>query len=212
MKFSVIVPHYDGSINDEIFCRGIQCLIDQTNQDFELLIYHDGPVSRPIPDLWRQLGDRAKLDITKKRENNWGHGNRDRGIKKAKGDYIIHHNPDNILYNFALEELEKESNKNYGFDFKNDIIIFPVYMIGMTTNGKFAWRDKLNRFDYKMILTGFPGIKNFIDAMQLVMKTDLWNKYNGWYDKSETSDGTMYEKFVHDNGARYCSKILGEHR
>lgn len=211
MKFSVIVPHFDGSISDETFSRGIQCLLDQTYQDFEVLIYHDGPTSRPIPDIWKKLGDRAYLEVTKTRENNWGHSNRDRGIKRSRGDYILHFNPDNVLYNFALQEILIESNKDYSLPTPNNIIIFPILMMGVQCNGKGIWRDVQNAKNKFMIYTGYPTAKYFIDAMQLVMKGNLWDKYNGWYDKSKESDGNMYPRFVYENGARYCCKILGEH-
>lgn len=212
MKFSIIVPHYDQSISDELFSRGIKCLVDQTNQDFEVLIYHDGPTSRPIPKIYEQLGDRATLEITKSRENNWGHGNRDKGIKKSKGDYLLHFNPDNTLYPFALAELLKESEKPYNLvPTANGIIVFPILMMGMQGNGKLVWRDVENAEKNYMIFTGYPSIKYNIDAMQLVMTGNLWDKYGGWYDKSKESDGNMYPRFVFENGARYCSKILGEH-
>lgn len=212
MKFTVIVPHFDQSISDDTFSRGIQCLLDQTYKDFEVLIYHDGPTSRPIPDIWKHLGDRVYIEATPRRENNWGHGNRDKGIKRSKGEYIVHFNPDNILYPFALEELVKESEKPYSMvPTTKNIIVFPILMRGMQGNGKLVWRDVENAEKNYMIFTGYPTMKYNIDAMQLVMTGNLWDKYNGWYDKSKESDGNMYPRFVHENGARYCSKILGEH-
>jgi len=212
MKFSIIVPHFDQSISDETFIRGMKCLLDQTLQDFEVLIYHDGPTVRPIPDIWKQLGERAKLEVTSRRENNWGHGNRDRGIKASRGHYIVHFNPDNILYSFALEEIIKESEKPYtSFPTTKNLIVFPVLMRGMQSNGKFLFRDTENPGGNYMVFNGYPPVKNNIDAMQLVMTGNLWDRYNGWYDKSKESDGNMYPRFIYENGARYCSKILGEH-
>jgi glycosyltransferase involved in cell wall biosynthesis len=242
-RFSVIVPHFDQSIPDDVFCRGIQCLLDQTYKNFEVLIYHDGPVSRPIPEIYKQLNN-VELIITPVRENNWGHGNRDKGIRKASGEYIIHFNPDNILYNNALEEInkiieksfkeypslifDKKLNKSIGlcnsdkdFDFSrikligtNNIVIFPIYMKGHLRYGiraLYSVRDK-SLINHKHIFTGDPAIRYNIDCIQLVMKKELWMEHGGWYDKSAESDGIMYEKFVNIYGARYCDKILGEHR
>jgi glycosyltransferase involved in cell wall biosynthesis len=208
MKFSIIVPHYDQSISDEMFRRGMNCLLEQTFKDFEVLIYHDGPTSRdiPMPD-----DERFKLRVTKERENNWGHSNRDRGIRKAKGQYIVHFNPDNVLYPEALEEISKEADKEYEVALSNDIIIIPVLMRGMQTNGRMLWRNKDNPQDNYMIFTGYPAIMNNIDAMQLVMKKSKWISYGGWGDLIEQADGMMYPRFVAELGARHCSKILGEH-
>jgi len=241
-KFSVIVPHYDQSISDEVFTSGITCLLDQTFKNFEVLIYHDGPVARPIPKIYEKLPNH-KLIITDKRENNWGHGNRDRGIKSAEGEYIIHFNPDNILYSNALEEINETSEKSlkeypcmlfyknkiifYDSDLSlldknskvkvkgtNDIIIFPIYMIGHFRYGlqDFLGGRLLNYTNHKLLFSGDPAVKYNIDCLQLVMKTDLWLHYNGWYDKSKESDGDMYSRFVREHGARYCNKVLGEHR
>lgn len=209
MKFSVIVPHYDKSISDEIFSRGMDCLLNQTFEDFEVLVYHDGPVSRPIPFT---TDPRFKLKITESREDDWGHSNRNRGIKKAKGEYIVHFNPDNILYPNALECIKEESEKPYSiFPTPNDIIVFPILMRGMQSNGQLLWRDVESAQENYMIFTGYPTIKHNIDAMQLVMKRSRWIAYGGWYETSKESDGNMYPRFVREVGARYCSEILGEH-
>lgn len=243
-KFSVIVPYYDKSISDNLFCEGIQCLINQTFTNFETLIFHDGPTSRPIPDIYKKLPN-CRLFVTKHRENNWGHGNRDRGIREAKGEYIVHFNPDNILYDNALQEINKTSlkkfseypcllvskDKKFSYGFyngnimkkipkdailfgTNDIIIFPIYMVGHLRFGipSAAGGRHKELKNHRHIFNADPAIKYNIDCMQLVMKTKLWLSYGGWYDKTTESDGNMYPKFVQENGARYCDKILGEHR
>jgi glycosyltransferase involved in cell wall biosynthesis len=211
MKFSIVVPHYDQSISDEFFRRGMNCLLEQTFKDFEVLVYHDGPTSReiPMPD-----DDRFKLRVTKERENNWGHSNRARGIRKAKGEYIVHFNPDNVLYSNALEEINKKSKDPLPMNFPgkfDDIVIFPIKMMGMQSVGKFVWRDQKNADTQYMTFTGHPALKYNIDAMQLVMRKNKWLGYGGWYDTSKESDGNMYPKFVHELGARYCGDVLGEH-
>lgn len=216
MKFSIIVPHYDGSISDIVFERGIKCLLNQTLQDFEVLIYHDGPISRPIPDIWKSFGERAKLTITKIRQNDWGHSNRDRGIKEARGEYIIHFNPDNILYSNAIDQLSKTILEEERCNINNAlipsaIVVFPIIMRGMRCNGKMLWRNAKNVNRDYMIFTGYPPIKNNIDCMQLVMRTDLWRHFGGWKDKSVDSDGNMYPYFISQFGAKYCSEVLGEH-
>ena len=96
-KFSIIMPHYDGAITDELFIEGMDSIESQTFKDFEVLIYHDGPLSRPLPDLSKYTFD-YKFRETKTRYNDWGHSLRDLGIKEATGEYIVHFNPDNILY------------------------------------------------------------------------------------------------------------------
>jgi len=209
-----VIPHYDQSIRDDFFIRGIKSLLDQEFQDFEVLLYHDGPISRPIPDIYKELGDRCRLTITKKRKNDWGHSNRDDGIKNSNGDYIIHFNPDNVLYPFALKNLYELSIKPEApgpayTKRKSDILVFPIRMIGVECDGKFHWRT----FDPKsaIVITGYPAIPQYLDAMQVVMSYATWHKIGYWYDKSKNSDGHIYSKAIREYGARYTHSILGEH-
>jgi hypothetical protein len=208
-KFSIIVPHYDKSISDESFIQGMTSLKNQTFKDFEVLLYHDGPTSRRIPDI---NITNLKIKITEKRYNDWGHSLRDMGIRDANGEYIVHFNPDNILYDSCLEELDKLSKREIKQQPTSEILIFPVIMRGMQTNGHVLWREKSQADKKFMIFTGFPAVKFNIDCMQLVMRTRAWLGFDGWHDKSEISDGNMYPKFVQVFGARYCDNILGEHR
>jgi hypothetical protein len=60
-------------------------------------------------------------------------------------------------------------------------------------------------------MTGNPPLYSYIDCLQLVMKRSLWLAEGGWYDKRETSDGLMYEKFANKYGYRNVAAILGEH-
>ena len=88
-KFSIIVPHYDGVISDETFIEGMDSILCSKYKNFEVLVYHDGPTSRPIPQSFKSVYDYHKIDYkvkeTKTRYNDWGHSLRDLGIREAKG-------------------------------------------------------------------------------------------------------------------------------
>ena len=158
------------------------------------------PVSKPLPKFSGYNLD-IKIRETKKRYNDWGHSLRDLGIKEAKGEYIIHLNPDNILYTDTLQEIAK---------IDSDIIICPIILEG--TIRRVSGLTRTKREGDQVILDGFPPVHQNIDAMQLVMKTSLWRKYGGWYNKSEQSDGIMYQRFCSENDATYCGHIIGVHR
>lgn len=219
-RFSVIIPHYDDVISDEVLQQGLLCLENQTYRNFEVLLYHDGPLSRGLPDLSVFNYD-IRFKATRERYNDWGHSLRDLGIKEAKGEYILHFNPDNILYRFALERINDSienkdgrypviARENGTIFSGNNIVIFPIYLVGIICDG-LGFRRTYD-INHRFILTGNPPVKYYIDCMQLVMKTDLWRKVGGWRDKSEESDGEMYQAFVRaNNGARYVDDILGEH-
>ena len=199
-KFSIIVPHYDGVISDEMFLEGMRSLSESTYKDFEVRIYHDGPLSRPLPDV-DQFGFEYSFRETKTRYNNWGHSLRDLGIREAKGDYIVHFNPDNILYPDVLEGIST---------LDDDIIICPIILEGTIRTSEGMLRTL--HPEHKVLMDAYPPVHQNIDAMQFVMKTDLWRKFGGWYDKSEQSDGLMYEQFCKKVSTRYSHHIIGIHR
>jgi hypothetical protein len=211
-RFSIIVIHYQPTIPHDIFCRGIASLKDQTLQDFELLTYHDGPLTDPSQKM------PVPVDCTDRRFNDWGHTMRDMGIRRATGDYIIHFNADNILYPNALEEISKaidrpprivEEGTGRVID-SNSIIIFSILCRGLQRMGDLLvfFKDKP---EYTLTLTGNPPAPNTIDALQLVMRRDLWLAEGGWYDKATAGDGPMYEHFAKKYGYRSVDQILGEH-
>lgn len=220
-SFSIIMIDYDQSVERDYMRRAINCLMSQTYQSFEIILLHDGPKEH---DYSKELS-KAQLEfidqiiITDERLNNWGHSQRDMGIRAAKGDYIIHFNADNVLFPHALERLAFHATQELppiydtSGEIKNDnsILIFSIYMRGVVfCNGGYSRR--VGQEDtYSTIMTGIPTRYGNIDCMQLVMKRECWLKENGWYDKSRNSDGVMYPDLVKKYGARYLAELLGEH-
>jgi hypothetical protein len=209
--FSIVVVHYQGVNAHNVFLRGIDSIVKQTFTDYEVLCLHDGPlldssVSSPIP-----------ITCTPARHNDWGHSLRDRGIRAASGDYILHFNADNILYPDALQTIANEITrpprlvKKTGQVFDtNDIVIFPIKMWNLVKFRDITWQQK-KAPEFYTILTGIPPVLQYIDCMQLVMKRSLWRAEGGWYDKRELGDGYMYQSFTAKYGYRTVGPILGEH-
>jgi hypothetical protein len=209
-KFSIIVVHYQGAISHDIFLRGVNSILRQTFQDYEILCYHDGPlldssVELPIP-----------LTCTPVRFNDWGHSLRDLGIRQATGEYIVHFNADNMLYPDALQimhdTIERPCRIFHGDGTPADtpdMLIFPIKLMGMVTFRGQSIRVK-DVEDFTICVAHPPVYRN-IDCMQLVMRKELWLKEGGWYDRSEHGDGRMYEKFAQKYGYRAIGPVLGEH-
>jgi glycosyltransferase involved in cell wall biosynthesis len=211
-RFSVILIHYQGVISHREFWRCYQSLANQTYQDFELLVYHDGPL------LDASLALPVEVRCMDRRYNDYGHSLRDRGIREAAGDYIVHMNADNLLYPNALEEISATidraprifSTQNHQPLDTDNIIIYGILSHNMMRLGNQAMKTT-GHPEWQLILSGNPPRRWYIDAMQLVMKRSLWLAEGGWYDKTLESDGVMYEKFAAKYGYRSVEKILGEH-
>jgi glycosyltransferase involved in cell wall biosynthesis len=194
-RFSVIIPHYQGSIDHDTFLRGVNSILNQTCKDYEIICIHDGPLltKEEFP---------VEVICTQKRYNNWGHSLRDWGIRKAEGEYIIHFNPDNILTPNALEILSSYSD---------DILIFEVDMMGMEECPQGRFYSDPRDLSKKITITGNPVAYGNIDCMQLVMKRKKWYSLGGWYDKSEQSDFAIYTKATKECAPTYVPHVLGEH-
>jgi len=211
-RFSIILVHYQGATPHAELCRAVDSIRSQTYQDFELRAYHDGPLldtSLPLP---------VDFICMDRNYHDWGHTLRDRGIREACGDYIVHMNSDNILYPNALEEISKCIDRPPQiFDWRTgrvqdtaDVIVFAIIGHGLQ-----RFQDAVARRpehpEYTLILTGNPPRALYIDAMQLVMKRELWLAEGGWRERSMFGDGIMYQEFGMKYGYRSVEKILGEH-
>lgn len=215
-KFTIIIPHYDGAVSDAFLLRCFDCLSQQTLQDFEVLLFHDGPLSRPLPEL-PKVGVSVQLLVAETRANDWGHSLRRKGIEIARGDYIVHLNPDNVLYPRALATLVDamswplQPSPNAHQVENPKILVFAILLRGRMFNGRGGfWRDK-GAHHRATIMTGIPPFLGFIDCMQVVAHRDIWRAVGGWYDLRPESDGLIYEKMIAELGARYVPAILGEH-
>jgi glycosyltransferase involved in cell wall biosynthesis len=246
-EFSVIVVDYEGTVSRDEFRRAMRSLAEQTRKDFEVLVYHDGPKEASYADDLRgeAVHSNTRFFVTETRENNWGHGNRDRGIRAARGAWIITTNADNVFYPRLIEELHWAANEivpaisavgkplplgmkvlakqldryagttylepDYVETTERQILIFPVLMCGLVpAAGRFHRRPDRAR-NHAIVLGGIPVMPGNIDAMQFVMRRDLWLAEGGWYDLSERSDGEMYKKFARKYHVRAVPAILGEH-
>ena len=215
-KFSIIVPHYDGVVSDAMLLRCFASLAAQTCTDFDVLLYHDGPLSRPLPPL-PDCGQGIRVIVTEARANDFGHSLRHRGIQEASGDYLLHLNADNLLYVQALATLAAAADAPVepapAAEMRDNpqVLVFAILMRGRRFNGRVGfWRDR-HATQTGLIVTGVPPQSGFIDCMQLVASRELWTRIGGWYDRSEESDGLIYEQMIADHGARYVPAVLGEH-
>lgn len=193
---SIIATHFEESATEEQFHR----FIDSVNQpgDFEVLIYHDGPVKKQKLNIPKGI----KFTATDKRYNDWGHSLRDMGIRQAKGKYLLFTNCDNVIYPI-LDKLTKALAIDNGA-----LYICPIIMVGVVQHNNQMYRTF--KPEDKLLL---PGEIKFglIDCMQVIMKRKLWLKYGGWYNKSKNGDGHMYIEFAEKHTPIYIDQILGEH-
>lgn len=212
-RFTVVVIYYQGVHTDEIFVRGVGSVLGQSFRDVEVLIYHDGPLLRAVPEV---NGVVPEVRATEVRKNDWGHSLRDRGIREGTGEYVVLFNADNVLYPQCLEVLDREARlaprllmNGQAVDTDNILVFGIVYHdLARFMQG---WLRLPKGSGARMIMSGNPPVYGQIDCMQLVMKREIWLAEGGWADKREDSDGQMYPVFCQKYGYRGVGEVLGEH-
>ena len=222
------MPHYDGSIPHDRFIRAVSHIKAQSYPLWELLIYHDGPISSPaLLDYAKSISDkRIKFIQTKKRFNDWGHTLRDMGIAAAGGDYIFITNSDNVIYQNALAILAAYAlrpRQEIGMKhpdgsvrkhiFNPEVLIYAVKMMGSFNylNEYKTSRLKGAEEQLQLILSGWPPNKYSVDAMQMVAKRSVWVRHGGWSKKNEESDGELIQHITRNEGYFIVPEVLGEH-
>ena len=198
-KFSIIATDAENHVPREKMKQGVRSILDQTYEDYELLIIHDGPRSNPFE---LDLPENARLLETEKFYGiygldefyagfGWGHHSRDMGIKVAEGEYILHFNIDNILYPHALQTISDKIDKT-----KADVVIYAC------THEK---------FDIKYF-SGLPPVMGKVDLLQCVASKKAWESIGGWHRYDHSSDGFLFEEIIARYGYVHIPEVSGENR
>lgn len=186
--------------------RGLQSLRNQTSNDFDFIICHDGPKKRTYDEediSLSDIGSSLTVINTPERNNDWGHSSRDFALRYAIsnniGEYYLIFNIDNVLKRDAVSKITEHINSFS--DAK--VLICPIIQtkIGIFGSKEMFWNP--------MILTGLPPKYTFIDVMQLIAHRDVWTSVNFWYDKSQASDGYIYENICNKYNYIYMPYIIG---
>ena len=118
IKVSVIVPVYKAEAYLE---RCVDSLLAQTFRDFEILLIDDGSPDRSgeICDMYARKDDRVRVFHQK---NSGVSMARQKGLDEARGEYVIHADPDDWVEPDMLQELYAKAKEEDA-----DIVICDFY-------------------------------------------------------------------------------------
>jgi hypothetical protein len=198
-KFTVIATDAENHVPRNKMKQGVQSILNQTFDDYELLIIHDGPRSNKfeldLPDNARLLETEQFYGIYGLEEfyagYGWGHHSRDFGLKVAEGEYILHFNIDNILYPQALQTISDKIDKT-----KAEIVVFAC---------------KHEKFDIQYF-SGIPPVMGKVDLLQCVASKKAWDSIGGWYRYDHSSYGYLFQEMIEKYGYVHIPEVLGENR
>jgi hypothetical protein len=206
-RFCIIAVDRDDWVNRDEMRRGLSTIAAQTYKNFDLIICHDGPKSKPYEDEvnFKKMGLKPKILNTDEWHKKWGHPSRDLSMRWAyknlpECDYYLQFNIDNLLEPNCLEELaiaimnNDKNSKVYTFDIIHEEI------------------NKLRNDPPDKVFPGNRPQAGNIDCLQLVAHKDIWKQYGFWYDNREWSDGYIYERMCAEFGFQHVPKMLGTNR
>jgi glycosyltransferase involved in cell wall biosynthesis len=109
MKFTIIVPTYN---NVESIPRTVLSVINQTYEDWELIVVDDGSDDGTTEKLvWFADRLKGKMRIVKHASNMQRVVARNTGMKQAQGEWIIWLDADDMLFPYYLEVLDEATKK-----------------------------------------------------------------------------------------------------
>jgi len=192
MKLTIVCTAYKRPMS-------IQCLIyslmDQSNMDFVLRIYHDGPDSAMeelLSNYADQYPDHIQVNFSERRHNDVGHSLREVGIREAETDFILITNDDNYYVPIAVETILHTFEKE-----DSDMVLFDMVHSHERPGGR--RQTSYNYFKTK------PSMNN-VDIGAFAVKTELAKKV-GWRDKGYAGDGTFCEDLVSSKKKFKISKV-----
>jgi glycosyltransferase involved in cell wall biosynthesis len=157
MKVSIIIPAYN---HEKYISAAIRSVLEQSHQDFELIIINDGSTDNTEKEILKFTDSRMTYIAQK---NKGAHHSINSGIDLAKGEYISVLNSDDIYDSYRLEKCLNflESHKDYS------VVITEVQ--GITDGGVSVENIRTPQFEvwlnwYKEALLYFDGGKFLLSA------------------------------------------------
>lgn len=196
---SVIIPVYNRA---ELILETINSVLNQTYQDFEIIIIDDGSVDNTKQVIESIKDSRIKYIY---QENAGTSAARNNGTKNAKGEWIAPLDSDDI---WLPEKLEKQINflKN-----NPDIDICNTWVEAFSKNTTKKWT---NINDSESIATGLLFDSTLFHSASLIRK-ELFDKYNINYNVNYKSslDYDLWVKFAQVSAKFYViPEILVRYR
>lgn len=183
-RFSVIVPVYNVENYIE---KCLDSILSQTFSDFEVIVVNDGSKDNSGYFVEEYAKKDARIRSFKKKNGGLSSA-RNYGVKKARGEYLVFVDSDDMIEKDLLKKLNKVVEKE-----SVDVLRFGIYEVNEYT-GK---TTKLPHLDFD-VCSGEEAFKKFIfepgllvePAWAYAYKKEFWMK-----NKFEYAVGKIHEDF-----------------
>lgn len=149
MSISVIIPVYNG---ERYISTCINSLLEQTYTDWNAILVNDGSTDNSI-SVMQSWAERDSRIVVVSQHNHGVAAARDKGIREAKGEYILFLDVDDTLESDCLEKLV------CGFDSSIDMVASAFTIVQKSKRVKKKVRNAtLAKVDYlRKVLSGHYG-------------------------------------------------------
>ena len=189
IKISVVIPFYD---NFKLLKRAIYSVQSQSFKNYELIIIYDNPEDKENIKLLKEFVKNKKIKVLINNKNLGAGFSRNKGIRKAKGEFIAFLDSDDVWKKNKL-------NIQYNHMKKNNIIISHTSYDLFDEENIFLKKrvaKKLNYFD--LLNSCDVGLSTVMVKKSLILKHNLFPKlktkedYVLWLKISKS--GVLFER------------------
>lgn len=195
--FSVVIPTYNRSAD---VCRAVKSILQQTDQDFEIIVVDDAGTDNTVQKLLT-LGD-SRIHYIRQEQNMGAKAARNRGIQAAKGQWLCLLDSDDEWLPQRLEFL-RETIQSQSSPHNN---VFWSSLVFNRGNGVTSIKPERSKpkdqslFDYLLCNDGLMQTSTLAVSLKVAQKINFntnvlgHDDYQFLYDLEQAG----YE-FVHDN-------------
>lgn len=187
MKFSVIVPAYNG---EKYISETLDCLLSQTEKDIEVIVVNDGSTdsTQNIAEGYA-AGDSRVVCVNQ--ANAGVSAARNNGIECANGEYIIFIDSDDLLSNDALEKLYTALHTTSA-----DLAIFRVQSFG---DGVCRYNPIVDELIKEAVIDCYDKrlLRNFLVSNKVYRAELIKNSGVRFPPMRYSEDGAFFMQFVH---------------
>ncbi len=190
LRFSVIMCCYNlGKLVNE----AIESVLNQSFTNFELLLVNDGSSDNTLKYLEKFAESDPRVVLIDNAKNIGLSASRNKAIKRAKGEYIVHLDGDDTLYDYStLENINKTlGNENY------DVCYFGVQYVGGSNQAYIPNAQNSTRE------------ARIVCDMHFAVASKVWRRKFLKETKLSFIEGMYYEDMVYSIKAAILANKLG---
>jgi len=194
-KVSVVIPTYNCA---KYLPEAIDSVLNQTYQDFEIIVVDDGSTDNTVTVLQRYIQNNSVVYIYQK--NQGVSTSRNKGINKSTGEYICFLDADDVLFPESIRKRVNFLDKH-----KNAGAVFADYVWQIDEN--IAPEPRLKSENFLKKTSNIIGLHN---KNEIVFNKGIYKKLLGMNNPIHTNAIMLRKCIVEDIGFFKSDMVIGE--